>query len=251
MLLSVLYSMAPAPAAGQQPDPWDPTEGQVSRERLTALLDRMERAAESPAYSDVLRSEARDDAERIRTRLDEGDFRPGDRVYVRVEQYPQLTDTFTVAGDRSIVLQGVGAVSLGGLLRSELDDRIMTRVSEVIRSPRILTRSLVRLQFTGSVARPGFHVVDSQALLSDALMAAGGPTADAKIDRIEVERGREVLLEAEAIREALSEGRTIDQLGLRDGDRLRVPSGRQNLLSSLRDVTYVMPMLLGLLGFLL
>ncbi len=251
-MLVLALAVASERAAAQEPTgSWDPAEGQVTREQLSALLERMERAAESPAYSSVLREEARVHAARIRERLDQGDFRPGDRVYIRVEQHAELTDTFAVAADRALTLQGMGAVPLTGVLRSELDQRVLESVATIIRNPRVQTRSLVRLSLTGAVGRPGFHVVDSQALLSDVLMAAGGPSPNAKLDGIRVERNGEMLLASDVVREALNEGRTIDQLGLRDGDRVEIPSRRSDLLDSLRDVFYVIPTALGLLGILL
>src|SRR5439155_428881 len=72
----------------------------------------------------------------VQMRLDQGDFRVGDRVVVTVEdpspvrgaadragvesEEQQLSDTFTVGAGQELLLPGVGTVSLQGALRSEL-----------------------------------------------------------------------------------------------------------------------------------
>ena len=95
----------------------DGMEARATRPALEERLSLYDRAAESPAYSTVLRDEAREQADQIRQRLDQGDFRPGDRLFVSVESYPELSDTFAGAADqklircRSISAAGVGLPS--------------------------------------------------------------------------------------------------------------------------------------------
>ena len=127
------------PAAAQETE-WDANAARMTRPTLEGLLARYERAAESSAYSEVLREEAREQAEFTRRRLEQGDFRAGDRVYILVEDYADLTDTLSVASDQTITLPGVGKLELAGALRSELQARVLEAISRTIRDPRIRTK---------------------------------------------------------------------------------------------------------------
>lgn len=237
-----------APASGQQ---WDPFEPRVSRADLEQRLDLYERAAESPAYTVELRAEAAAQARLIRGRLDGGDFRPGDRLLITVEQQPALTDTFSVDADQSIALPGVGEVELTGVLRSELRNHVLAAVARVIREPRVRTRSLVRVQVEGAVTAPGYYLLDSDLPLSDLLMRAGGQTAEARLEAARVERAGATLLTPERLQQALASGATVDHVGLRDGDRVVIPRTRTGWVAIARDLVYIIPAAAGFLAVLL
>jgi hypothetical protein len=63
----------------------------------------------------------------------------------------------------------------------------------------------------------------TDVVLTDALMLAGGPSAEAKLEGIRVERRGELIWTGEAMREAVAQGRTVDQLNLQAGDAVIVP----------------------------
>lgn len=245
MLTLAWLGLVPTGAGAQDPDDWDEAQARASRPALEALLDRYERAAASPAYSHVLRQEAASRQESIRDRLDRGDFRSGDRILVQVEEHVQLSDTFAVEADRSVRLPGVGTVALDGVLRSELADRVQQAVERTIRSPRIQTHSLVRVSVAGEVNAPGFYLIDGDLPLSDLLMRAGGQTREARLQQARIDRADATILGPDAFRAALRSGATIDDIGLRDGDRLIIPQARA-WLSVGRDLVYVIPALIGL-----
>jgi protein involved in polysaccharide export with SLBB domain len=69
----------------------------------------------------------------IRARLDSGDFRPNDRILLRVDGEKELSDTFTVGMDTALTLPQVGAVPLGGLLRAELNNRLTQVLARYLR----------------------------------------------------------------------------------------------------------------------
>jgi len=68
--------------AAQQQTEWDPNREQVTRAGLEDLLRRLDAAAASPVYSAPIHDQARLEAATIRTRLADGDFHVGDRVYL-------------------------------------------------------------------------------------------------------------------------------------------------------------------------
>jgi hypothetical protein len=195
----------------------------MSRAALTDLLNFYDGSAASPAYGDRLRDRARAEAQQVRTRLEDGDFQVGDRLVIQLEGQEALSDTFTVGAGRVVRLPELGEVDLQGKLRSELEPVLLDFVGRFVREPRLLSQSLIRIQFDGAVARPGFYTMPSETPLPDAIMLAGGPTGQVKLDEIRVTRvGRQVLT-GEMIQRALAEGRTLDELGLQAGDRVTVP----------------------------
>jgi protein involved in polysaccharide export with SLBB domain len=167
----------------------------------------------------------------IRQRLEEGDMRVGDRVYMLVEGYPMLSDTFNVVTGRKIVLPDIGDVPLAGVLRSEVDDHMRRAVASYLRNPTVHTRTLVRLEIRGAVNRPGFYAIPADVLVSDALMIAGGPGGRADIEKVRIQRGRDVLWDGSRLRAAVIEGRTLDQLGVRAGDGIIVPEERSAMVT--------------------
>jgi polysaccharide export outer membrane protein len=178
------------------------------------------------------------EAATIRQRLEEGDLRVGDRVLLLVEGHTQLSDTFNVVAGRKLVLPDIGDVPLAGVLRSELQEHLTAQLGRFVRNPTVRVRSLIRLEVLGLVAAPGFYAIPSDVLVTDALMLAGGPAPDADIDRVRLQRGREVLWEGDRLRAAVIEGRTLDQLGVRAGDGIFVPEKRPRF-AGFRDVLVV------------
>jgi protein involved in polysaccharide export with SLBB domain len=206
---------------------WNPAQLQVTRAELEELLKRFETAAGSDAYSRDLRLRAKSEADLVRARLSEGDFQIGDQIALSVEGQPELTATFVVTPSRTLALPLIGDVSLQGVLRSELESHLEGQLSRFIRSPVVRAQSLIRISVTGTVGKPGFYLIPTEQLLTDALMMAGGPGGRADLKKIMIERGDRRIWQGEALQQAITEGRTLDQLSLRAGDRLVVPAERQ------------------------
>jgi len=159
----------------------------------------------------------------VRSRLASGDFQSGDRIFIRVEGEPQLTDTFTVNPVGELELPQLGTVPLYGVLRSELQERVQQHLTRFLRNPVLQVRPLIRLLIEGDVVRPGFYVVAPQQPLADVITEAGGLTQQARPRAMRVERGRELIWSGELLQQALGAGYSLDQLNLRAGDRVLVP----------------------------
>jgi protein involved in polysaccharide export with SLBB domain len=203
---------------------WDPTGLQMSRAELQQLLTRYEETAASSAYSGSLRNQARDEAEIIRQRLEQGDLRVGDQISLNVEGHPPLQGTFTVVAGRLLVLPEIGEVPLTGVLRAELQPYLTSHLERFLVNPVVHARSLIRVEILGAVGRPGFYMIPSDMLLSETLMQAGGPAGNAALDRIRIDRGKETIWKGDRLRELMIEGTTLDQLSIRAGDAIRVPA---------------------------
>jgi protein involved in polysaccharide export with SLBB domain len=178
----------------------------------------------------------------IRRRLEEGDFHVGDRILVEVEgaataatasgggpagksTEQQLSDTFTVGASQELALPTVGAVSLRGLLRTELEPQLTVEIARYIRDPVVHAHALVGLAVSGELTRPGYYSVPADAVIPAVLMAAGGTTHEAKLNKMKIQRNGQTIWEGDALRRAIAGGSTLDDLGLHPGDVITVPHG--------------------------
>jgi polysaccharide biosynthesis/export protein len=218
---------SPPPAAAQVPTEWDAAREQANRQELEDLLVQLEDQARSSAYSQRMRDHARQSADLVRARLQEGDFQVGDRIVLEVEGEPELSDTLTVRSGRVVNIPVVGSMSVAGILRSELQEHISEHLSQYVRNPTVRTEALIRVTVQGEVGQPGFYVLPADYLITDALTLAGGPTGSAKLTDLRIERGSTRIWEGEALELAIVQGRTLDQLNIQAGDRIVVPVDRQ------------------------
>ena len=225
-ILTVICSLLVAqPMRAQVGQVRDPGQAYSTREALQGLLDRLDRSTNSSAYSAYLRARTREQADLIRTRLVEGDFQLGDRIVLAVEEQEALSDTFAVDQGRGLTLPTIGDIPLEGVLRSELKAHVSTHLRRFLREPIVQARALIRIAVLGGVAEPGFYTVSGEALISDAVMIAGGPVENAKIDDVRVQREGNRIWEGRVLQAAMADGRTLDQLNLRAGDHIIVPQG--------------------------
>lgn len=195
-----------------------------TRQDLEGLLEQYEQVLLSPVYSASVKESTRAKAQRIRERLTEGDFRLGDRVVLFVQGEPDLPDTIPVEAGPMLSLPLFGEIPLAGVLRSEIGAHITEALRQYIREPVVRAHGLMRVSIQGAVGQPGFYVLPADMLLSEALMAAGGPATNANLEDMRIERGTQVVMEREELREAVRAGFTLDQLNLQAGDQVVVPA---------------------------
>jgi protein involved in polysaccharide export with SLBB domain len=156
-------------------------------------------------------------------RAAQGDFDVGDQILLEVEGDTVLSHSFSVAAGPVLPLPVVGAIPLTGVRRPEIETYLTQQLGRYLKNPVVHARVLVRLGVLGEVEHPGFYPVPSGAVVSDVLMAAGGPTKDAKFSSARIERDGNGLYEGSAFQDAVSRGMTIDAMGLHTGDRIVVP----------------------------
>lgn len=155
-----------------------------------------------------------------------GQIQVGDRILLQVEGDDSLTDTFTVEAGPALKLRAIGAISLAGVLRADLEPFLARELAKYLRSPVVHAHVLVRVSILGEVEHPGFYALAADLVLGDAIMRAGGPTRDANMDKVRIERDRAVIWEGGRLRRAIADGKTLDQMGLRAGDQVVVPRRR-------------------------
>src|SRR5256884_214204 len=74
------------------------------------------------------------------------------------------------------------------VLRGQVETYLTQQLKRYMKDPVVHAKVLVRLSILGEVEHPGFYPVRADAPVSDALMAAGGPTKDAKFTGTHIDR---------------------------------------------------------------
>ena len=157
------------------------------------------------------------------TRAPQGDFALGDQILLEVEGDSQFTHVFSVGPGPALTLPVIGAISLSGVRRVDVEAYLGQQLARYLKNPVVRAKVMVRLGVLGEVEHPGYYAVAAGAVVSDALMAAGGPTKDAKFTAARIEREGKGLYEGNAFQDAFARGMTVEGLGLRTGDRIVVP----------------------------
>jgi polysaccharide export outer membrane protein len=163
-------------------------------------------------------------ARTIRKRLVEGDFQAGHRILLFVTGDSALSDTFTVRSDQKLQLPNLPEISLAGILDSELQGYLQTKLAQYIRDPSVRAQSMLRVQVSGDVASPGFYSVRTDTPVSDVIMNAGGPSTSADINKTELRRGSTVVVSRDGIQAAIRSEYTLSDIGARPGDELFIPA---------------------------
>jgi protein involved in polysaccharide export with SLBB domain len=224
MALFAIVVMGLTPLAAQLPLTTDPGRAVRTRADLERLLVEYDAAVASPAYSEGVKRSIRTEAQRVRERLERGDFNVGDRVYVFIQGESNYPDTVLVEPGPMVALEPFGQVSLAGVLRSELTDHLTQELARFIRMPVVRADALMRVAVLGGVGRPGFYTMPAETLLGDLLMTAGGPAPNANLEDLRIERAGIALYDEDVTQEALRAGLTLDQMNLEAGDQIVVPT---------------------------
>jgi len=222
--------------AGQAAGAWNVSSTHMSRGELQALLQDLETATGSAVYGRGVSEAANREARLVRERLEVGDFRVGDRIELIVAGEAEMPQQVVVEHGPVITLPVVGRVSLAGVLRSELEGHLTREFARVILEPEVRARSLVRIGVIGSVTNAGFYPVPAEALLDEAIMIAGGLDSNADLSSFRIVRGGEIVIDSYAVTQALSAGRTIDQLNMTAGDQLVIDALPTGGVSFLRTI---------------
>lgn len=155
--------------------------------------------------------------------LSSGAIRVGDRIILMVEDEEALTDTFTVKAGTYIDLPVLGEVQLAGVRRSDVESHLTREIGRFIKNPLVRAYTLVRIAVLGEVGTSGYFAVPSDALLADVINEAGGPTAEADMKKVQLQRRGKVLRKGSQLRNEIAAGQTIDELGLEAGDEIIIP----------------------------
>lgn len=207
----------------------DVKRAQATRAQLEAALGQLEQVVASSGYSKSYRKAREAEAAMVRSRLAEGDFQSGDQIALTVTGEAGLTGTFTVLPDRTVSLPGLPPVSLQGVLRSEIGPHLTREIARYVKDPQVTVQgSYIRVAILGSVGKPGYYSLPADNLVSDAIMAAGGPGGSPDMAKSSVRRGGREVIDGKEIQLAIENGQSLDQLNLHGGDELLIGGNRRS-----------------------
>lgn len=142
--------------------------------------------------------------------------RPGDRVWLRIWNEPEMSDTFNISETGEVVLPKLGSIHVADLDASLLQDSLRRAYSVYLRNPSVEVVVLRRIGVQGEVWRPGVYLADLTMGLPDLIAMAGGFTHAANPDNVVVIRGEE------RIRYRRSNQAEFLVTGLQSGDQVYV-----------------------------
>lgn len=214
-----------ADAATRTPPEITSQSPRATRAQLTAAMEAAERAASRTSGRERERAQAEVTA--IRTRLRDGDFRPGDRLSLSTGGDTTSRDIPVREGTQIELPYGIPPLALSGLLRAELNDAVVAHLRKYVREPDVRVRLLQRVSVAGAVTRPGVYWVQPDMPLAEVVMRAGGAGPGARTDRIVVARGGREVIDRKGYARLVREGRTLEESSVQPGDEIRVPERTQ------------------------
>lgn len=196
-----------------------------TRGELVTLADSLDRVIQAMAPSDRRRAATIADRDVQLQRLQAGDLRVGDRLLVKYSADFTRTDTVTVSPTLGVTIAGLPEIPVRGVLFSELEAYLQGQIDRYVRNARITAAPLMSIGVLGSVSRPGYYLLPHTATITDALMASGGPIAEADASGVRLQHGGRDRWSRNQMIAAMQSQLSLTTLGATDGDVLIV--GRQ------------------------
>ena len=173
---------------------------------------------------------------------------PGDGISINVFNIPEYSGQYRVAVDGRINLPIVGSVDLQGLTIPQATNLITQKYAPVLQRP-IINVTLVaprpiRIAIAGEVNQPGSYTLSIPGAsssgegqgaqqfphITEAIKQAGGITPSANVRQVKLRRvlqGERYILNVN-LWELVQEGEIIQDVTLRDGDTIFIPTVAQN-----------------------
>jgi protein involved in polysaccharide export with SLBB domain len=172
------------------------------------------------------------------------EFAPGDGIRLKVWRDISVADQGSVQnwglnGDFVIDPRGyitlpiIGEVRAVGHTRRSLARAIEDSLS--IRAVRVMCSPLIRLTLMGAVNKPGSYLIEPNESLWELISKASGPANDANVRRIYVQRGGKTIINN--LLEGFERAHSLEQLGVRSGDQIYVPTASNFNLRTIVDYT--------------
>lgn len=165
----------------------------------------------------------------------------GDVLQVDIFDVPEYSGQYTIQADGTLNLPLVGIINVKGLTLPQASSALSRALAPIVRRPivtlNLATARATKVSITGEITRPGVYTLDPLTSLTSALQKAGGVTPSADLTQIQVRRpesrptgGEQVV--ALNLQELLQSGNLDQDVILRDGDQIFIPTTTQVDLSS-------------------
>lgn len=222
----------------------------ATRAELTLLLEQSMRQASDGSQRSAVRERAQADITTIRRRLEFGDYQPGDRFMLTIRTDSLARVEVVVRAGPSIDFGNLSTLSLVGVLHAETDSVVTKHFRRFYQAPEITVHPLTRVSLLGAVLRPGPVSLPPDAVVSDVFTVAG-LQANANTQNVVVRRDGREIIDGDRFSQAVRDGLTLDSLGLRTGDEIRVAAhGRRNWRRTLWTGMMAFSIVTGLLAFI-
>ncbi|MBE9059116.1 polysaccharide biosynthesis/export family protein [Sphaerospermopsis sp. LEGE 08334] len=178
----------------------------------------------------------------------------GDRIRVNIFEVPEYTGEYQVPPGGSINLPLIGSISVLGLTTEQAADEIAKRYARFLKRPLISVNLLsprpINIFVAGEVTRPGAYTLSLQGSGGDnpglqyptilaALSTAQGVTLAADVTKVQLRRkiGRsQEQVIALNLKEITQTGRIPQDITLRDGDTIVVPTATDFNVAEARNL---------------
>ena len=170
----------------------------------------------------------------------------GDRIRLDIFSIPEYSGEYQVLVDGTLNLPIIGSVSVQGQTLQSASSLISSRYARYVRRP-IITLSLLtprplKIAISGEVNRAGSYTVpltDGRQFptVTQAIQLAGGTTQAANVRQVRVRRGQGGQTFNINLAEVLNNGNLNQDLTLRDGDSIFIPTTNYNNPAANRDLT--------------
>lgn len=144
--------------------------------------------------------------------------RPGDVIRLTVWRLPEFTGEFGIAPDGTILHPLLTRVRVVGETRESVRTQLRRELLVYEADPQFVFDYLYRVAVGGEVRLPNLYTLPPETTLGQALAAAGGGSADARLDRVVLLRGGE-----ETLLDLRNPTPEVAEMRIRSGDQLRVP----------------------------
>lgn len=144
-------------------------------------------------------------------------LRPGDAIKLTIWREPDMSGEILVQEDGRAVFPRLGPVVVVDKDIASLKNELIAEYEKTLVNPSIEIIVIRRITISGEVRTPGVFKVDPSMSITDALALAGGPTPNARRDRLILYRdGRRTTVD-------LNEALTVQELAVESGDQIYVP----------------------------
>ena len=156
-------------------------------------------------------------------------FRPGDAINVVVWEYLyeerrnlDFSGIYPINPEGYVALPLVGEIRIKALTLDEVTKLIKEKYSEYLKEPYVYVRPLIRVTMQGAFRQPGLYLIDPSKSLWDLVALAEGPRAGANLEKLQVRRGGEIVIDG--LLNAYERGYSLEEIGIETGDQVIVPA---------------------------
>ncbi len=163
-------------------------------------------------------------------RLVNGDFQPSDALQLDVQGMTEFTGSFTLDRQKDLVLPTIDPIPMQGVLYSEAEEAIRAGLAVYIRNPIVRVIVTKRIAIVGGIASPGFYDIPPETTVSQAIMLAGGPAGNAKLNQAEFRRLGDAYTDPYG--QIAFTNVSLVELGVMSGDELYIPPSGTGLTTA-------------------